>query len=52
MTGWPPGLMQDDHAGLSRWLATRLDARYILRGRLDTLSMSAILHSLQHTKET
>ena len=29
-TGWdPPALMQDDHGGLSRWLATRPDARYV-----------------------
>jgi DNA-binding transcriptional regulator YdaS (Cro superfamily) len=28
-TGWdPPALMQDDHGGLSRWFATRPDARY------------------------
>ena len=29
-TGWdPPALMQDDHGGLSRWFATRPDARYV-----------------------
>jgi hypothetical protein len=29
-TGWdPPALMQDDHGGLSKWFATRPDARYV-----------------------
>jgi hypothetical protein len=27
-TGWPPGLLQDDSRELSRWLSTRLGARY------------------------
>ena len=26
-TGWPPGLLQDDCAALSKWLASRPDAR-------------------------
>lgn len=30
-TGWPAGLMQDDHPLLSKWLASRPDARYIVR---------------------
>jgi hypothetical protein len=30
-TGWPPGLLQDDSTGLSRWFASRLDARWVLR---------------------
>jgi hypothetical protein len=30
-TGWPPGLLQDDDRGLSRWLSSRPDARYQLR---------------------
>lgn len=29
-TGWPPGLLQDDCKGLSRWLSTRLDAKATL----------------------
>lgn len=29
-TGWPPGLMQDDCRALSRWFASRLDARHVL----------------------
>jgi hypothetical protein len=30
-TGWPPGLLQDDERKLSRWFASRPDARYQLR---------------------
>jgi hypothetical protein len=31
-TGWPPPpLMQDDNPQLSRWFATRPDARYVLK---------------------
>lgn len=33
-TGWPPGLLQDDSAGLSRWLASRPDARRRVREAL------------------
>lgn len=30
-TGWPPGLLQDDDKKLSRWFASRLDAREVVR---------------------
>lgn len=30
-TGWPPGLLQDDSRGLSKWLANRPGALYTLR---------------------
>lgn len=30
-TGWPPGLLQDDDKGLSRWFASKPDARRIVR---------------------
>lgn len=30
-TGWPPGLLQDDDRKLSMWLASRLDARVVVR---------------------
>lgn len=30
-TGWPPGLLQDDSRGLSKWFASRLDAREVVR---------------------
>ena len=33
-TGWPPGLLQDDCRGLSKWLASRPDARQRLREAL------------------
>lgn len=33
-TGWPPGLLQDDNSKLSKWFASRLDARYVLRSVL------------------
>lgn len=33
-TGWPPGLLQDDSRELSRWFASRPDARYVLRKHL------------------
>lgn len=32
-TGWPPGLLQDDDRKLSRWFASRLDARRRVRER-------------------
>lgn len=31
ITGWPPGLMQDDCKKLSQWLSTRVDARHVHR---------------------
>ncbi len=30
-TGWPPGMLQDDSSGLSRWLASKPDAREVVR---------------------
>jgi hypothetical protein len=30
-TGWPPGLLQDDNSRLSRWFASKPDARRIVR---------------------
>lgn len=30
-TGWPPGLLQDDSKELSRWFASRIDARWVVR---------------------
>lgn len=30
MTGWPPGLLQDDDRKLSYWLANRLGARRLI----------------------
>jgi hypothetical protein len=34
-TGWPPGLLQDDNANLSKWFASRPDARHVVRSMLD-----------------
>lgn len=31
ITGWPPGLLQDDCRGLARWLSSRPDSLYRLR---------------------
>jgi hypothetical protein len=33
MTGWPPGMLQDDHPGLSRWLSNTPEARRLVRER-------------------
>jgi glutaredoxin len=30
-TGWPPGLLQDDCGKLSKWFASRIDARETIR---------------------
>ena len=30
-TGWPPGMLQDDSRELSRWLASKPDARQLVR---------------------
>lgn len=34
-TGWPEGLLQDDDARLSRWFASRPDARHVVRQNLE-----------------
>ena len=31
MTGYPPGLLQDDSSELSKWFASRPDARRVVR---------------------
>lgn len=41
-TGWPPGLLQDDCAGLSKWLASRPDARRRVREALAALDSSGL----------
>ena len=30
-TGWPPGMLQDDSRELSRWFASKPDARRLVR---------------------
>ena len=39
-TGWPPGLMQDDSRELSRWFASRIDARRCGRVRVMEIDVS------------
>lgn len=36
-TGWPPGLLQDDEPKLSKWFASRLDARRVVRQVCDEI---------------
>lgn len=31
MTGWPPGMLQDDCYKLAHWLSSRIDTMYYLR---------------------
>ena len=43
-TGWPmPPLMQDDNPQLSRWFATRPDARYFFKRNIQMSRQEAIL---------
>ena len=39
MTGYPPGLLQDDDPMLSKWFASRLDARRIVRSVCEEIEM-------------
>ena len=40
-TGWPPPpLMQDDNPQLSRWFATRPDARYVFKRNMQMTAMT------------
>lgn len=39
-TGWPAGLLQDDDRRLSRWLASRLDARQRVREACTAIAQS------------
>lgn len=45
-TGWPPGLLQDDCKKLSRWLASRLDARHVVRQVCAEIASEAILEKI------
>lgn len=33
-TGWPPGLLQDDSKGLSKWLSSKPDAKQVVRDNI------------------
>jgi hypothetical protein len=39
-TGWPPGLLQDDCRGLSKWLASQPDARRRVREAVAALEQT------------
>lgn len=40
-TGWPPPpLMQDDNPQLSRWFATRPDARYVFKRNMQMTAIT------------
>ena len=40
-TGWPtPPLMQDDNPQLSRWFATRPDARYVFKRNIQMTAIT------------
>jgi glutaredoxin len=44
-TGWPPGLLQDDCSKLSRWFASRIDARETIRRVFRKKQMETIVYS-------
>lgn len=46
-TGWPPGLLQDDDRGLSKWFASKPDARRLVRERCKEIESE---HMNQHTE--
>lgn len=48
-TGWPPGLLQDDDRGLSKWFASKPDARRLVRERCTEIERD---HMNQHTELT
>lgn len=52
-TGWdPPPLMQDDNPQLSRWFATRPDARYTFlnqrRKQMKQMTLSDLMEEIEH----
>lgn len=46
-TGWPPGLLQDDGRWLSKWFASKPDARRLVRERCTEIESE---HMNQHTE--
>jgi hypothetical protein len=49
-TGWdPPPLMQDDNAQLSRWFASRPDARYVFIRNQRRKKMMYVVRNHNHT---
>lgn len=42
-TGWPPGLLQDDSRELSRWFASKPDARCRVRAACADIARARLL---------
>jgi hypothetical protein len=51
-TGWPPGLLQDDSRPLSRWFASKPDARRMVRLALLTLKEKPTMNDINVTITT
>ncbi len=51
-TGWPPGLLQDDSRPLSRWFASKPDARRMVRLAVATLKEKPTMNDTQITITT
>lgn len=50
MTGYPPGLLQDDDPQLSKWFASRLDARRVVRSVCKEIEDERLHHVRAHTE--
>ncbi len=51
-TGWPPGLLQDDSRPLSRWFASKPDARRMVRLAVATLKEKPTMNDINVTITT
>ena len=49
MTGYPAGLLQDDDPQLSKWFASRPDARRIVRSVCKEIEDERLHHVRAHT---
>jgi hypothetical protein len=47
MTGWPPGMLQDDCRKLARWLANRIDSRRHAREAAAAIRSAALRNNVQ-----
>jgi len=50
MTGYPPGLLQDDDPQLSKWFASRLDARRVVRNVCKEIKDEVLPNGLDTTR--
>ena len=48
-TGYPPGLLQDDSSELSKWFASRLDARRVVRSVCKEIEDERLHHVRAHS---